>query len=81
MTPSPLTMSPPLSLSHCRIGLADNPSTVLETKQRMLRLLPKLGADTDFVEILIAVFGTAKESKQVSNNNVALLANLNTNCT
>ena len=73
MTPSPLATSLPSSLSHCRIGLADNPSTVLETKHRMLRFWPKLGADTDFVEILIAVFGTAKESKQVSNNNVAHL--------
>ena len=70
MTPSPTITSLPLRLSHCRTGLADNPSTVSVTIQRMLRLWPKLGADTTVVEMKIAVFGTAHAKKTIKVQNI-----------
>ena len=61
LIPFPITISLPSLLSHCRTGLVDNPLTASETKQRSLRLWPKMGADTALAVIIIAVFGTAKE--------------------
>ena len=60
MTPLPRTTSLPLSLSHCGTGLVDNPPTVSETTQGILKDWPKLGAETELVKMLIAVFGTVQ---------------------
>ena len=64
LIPFPTTISLPSLLSHCRTGLVDNLLTASETKQRILRLWPKLGADTALAVIISAVFGTAKEANK-----------------
>ena len=64
VTPPPLAMSLPSWLSHCRTGLADNPSKFSVTIQWTLRLWPKLGADTALVEMLIAVLGTKNNNNK-----------------
>ena len=61
LIPFPMSISLPSLLSHCRTGLVDNPLTASETKQRSLRLWPKMGADTALAVIINAVFGTVKE--------------------
>ena len=64
LIPFPTTISLPSLFSHCRTGLVDNPLTASETKQWILRLWPKLGADTALAVMINVVLGTEKKKNE-----------------